>query len=108
MVGATVEEGTGLRERGDDVLRAEDPADTPARKAPVLVPHGEPIMSLHFDYGRLHLGETVHDDDRVAIDVVDVLCRGDRLAVVLLVFGVEIPRIELQVCAAFLRRGRAG
>ena len=107
MVGSTVKEGPRLGERSDQVLRPEDPADTPARKAPVLVPHGESIMLLYFDYGRLHLGETVHDDDRVAIDVFDVLCRGDRLAVILLVFGVEVPRVELQTCA-LLRRGYAG
>ena len=108
MVGSTVKERPGLGERSDQVLRPEDPADTPARKAPVLVPHVESIMLLYFDYGRLHLGETVHDDDRVTIDVVDVLRRGDRLAVILLVFRVEVPRVELRICAALLRRGCVG
>ena len=108
MVGSAVKERPRLGERSDQVLRPEDPADTPARKAPVLVPHGKSIMSPYFDYGRPHLGETVHDDDRVAIDVFDVLCRGDRLAVILLVFRVEVPRVELRMCAALFRRGRAG
>ena len=70
MVGSTVKEGSGLGERSDQVLRPKDPADTPARKAPVLVPYGEPIMLLYFDYGRLHLGETVHDDDGVSVEDV--------------------------------------
>ena len=108
MVGSAVKERPGLGERSDQVLRPEDPADTPTRKAPVLVPHGESIVPLYFDYGRLHLGETVHDDDRVAIDVFDVLCRGDRLAIIFLVFRVEVPGVKLQTCAALLRRGYAG
>ncbi|KAL7283653.1 LOW QUALITY PROTEIN: hypothetical protein ACG7TL_003089 [Trametes sanguinea] len=36
VVGASVQEGTGLRERGDQVLGAQNPADSPAWKTPVL------------------------------------------------------------------------
>ena len=49
MVGTAVEEGTGLRERGDEVLRTDDPAHAPAGQTPVL-------------------GETVDDDDRILRD----------------------------------------
>src|SRR6185312_9830762 len=50
---AAVEERAGARERLDDALRPERPRDAPARVTPVL-------------------REAVEDDDRIAIDVLDV------------------------------------
>ena len=37
VVRAAVEEGAGLRERGDEVLGADDPADAEAGETPVLI-----------------------------------------------------------------------
>lgn len=36
MIRTTIEERARLRERGDEVLRSDNPADAPAREAPVL------------------------------------------------------------------------
>ena len=81
MVRATVEERAGLRERGDEVRGTDDPANTEAGQAPVL-------------------REPIDDDDRVLVHVVDVGSGGHGLAKVLLLFGVDVPRVELDVKSA--------
>ena len=81
MVRTAVKERAGLRERGDEVRGADDPADAEAGQAPVL-------------------REPVHDDDRVLVHVVDVGSGGNGLAKVLLLFGIDVPRVELDVKSA--------
>ena len=52
-----------------------------------------------------YLSETVHNDDRVHIDVVDKLCRRDRLAKVFVFLRIEVPRVELKHELAGLMHG---
>lgn len=63
MRGATVEVRTSLIERGNEILRSCDPADTPAGAAPILC-------------------QAIDEDHRRVVDVFDIFGGGDRAALV--------------------------
>jgi len=73
VVGTTIQEGTRLRERGDQVLGTDNPAAAPARKTPVL-------------------GQAIDDDDRVDVHVFHVFSGRNGGAQR---FVIDVPRVKL-------------
>ena len=71
MVGTAVQERSGLRERSNEILRADDPADTPARQTPVL---GQAVNEFGRAVG-VHLLERKEAirRDTIAVNVLDPL-----------------------------------
>ena len=45
VIGTSIKEGARLRQRSNQVLGAEDPTDTPARKTPVLMLHRQAAVT---------------------------------------------------------------
>lgn len=74
--GAAVQEGAGLGDGRDQVLRSEDPAHTPAGEAETL-------------------RQSVDDDDCILVYIVHVLGARDRLAQHVRVVVVAVPAVEL-------------
>lgn len=62
-------------------------------------------MRGSLEQAQTDLRETVHNDNRVYIDIVDELCRRDRLAKVFIFLRIEVPRVELKSKLAGLMHG---